>query len=122
MRSARGGLADLFETRLLGLGQVFRHRQELADRRRRALVAVDVVADHVVGVDAGEPAGDAGADVAALGSVAIVAETPHQLGEGVGGPPHLPARLADRHREAEAGQRRTTWKASAGSPPGHEDR
>jgi hypothetical protein len=56
-----------------------------------------VHADHVVGVHPAQVGGDPGADVAALGAVAVVAEPGHQLGEGAGDPI-------------------TRWKASAGSP------
>jgi hypothetical protein len=67
-----------------------------------------------VHVDAGQPVGrlaahrvgDGGAHVAALGDVAGVAETAHQLRAGAGDPADVPADLGRLGGEAVAGQGR----------------
>ena len=61
-------------------------------------------ADQPVGCLASHRVGDAGADVASLGDVAVVAETAHQLGPGPCGPAKVPADLDRLAREAVPGQ------------------
>ena len=62
------------------------------DERRR--VGVHVRADDVLGSTTAERPGDAGADVASLRAVALVAEAAHQLGPGPGDARHVPARVS----------------------------
>ena len=81
-----------------------------------------MIAAHVVGRDAGEPAGDARADVAALGAEALVAETAHQLGERGGGRPiSQPGERSGRKAEAGQGGRQDV-EGLGRSPPCAEDR
>jgi hypothetical protein len=61
---------------------------------------------HVHAVESGDRTGDAGADIAAVRAVAVVAEPSHQLHPGVRGAVHGPARSAERGREGVAGQGR----------------
>src|SRR5204862_6045459 len=65
---------------------------------------VRVDADQPVGCLAAHHVGDAGADVAALGDVAGVAEAVHELGPGSCSPVQVPADLGRLAREAVAGQ------------------
>src|ERR671914_1493667 len=67
-----------------------------------------------VAVEAGEHPDYPRTDVPTLGTVAIVAEAMHQLGEGPGGAGHLPTRLPDGRREPEAGQGRRHDVVSVG--------
>src|SRR5215208_6292042 len=61
--------------------------------------------DDVLGVDAGQHPGDASADVATVGTVALIAEAAHQLGPCPGDARHVPARLSHRNGEPVARQR-----------------
>ena len=61
-------------------------------------------ADQALGRLAAHRVGDAGAHVAALGHVAGVAETAHELGPGPCGPDQVPADLGRLGGEAVAGQ------------------
>ena len=65
-----------------------------------------VDADDVLGVDPAKLGGHERARIAALGAVALIAETLHQLSPGAGHPPCVPARPGQRRREPEAWQRR----------------
>ena len=79
------------------------------DRRRvggRGHQHVHVQAEHVLRVEPADLQGDHRAGVAALGEVAVVAEAAHQLDPGAGDPAVLPAGLAGRAGEAEAGDGR----------------
>src|SRR5215218_7235785 len=64
-------------------------------------------ADDVLGFDAGQHPGDAGADVATVGTVALIAEAAHQLGPCPGYARHVPARLPHRDGEPVARDRRS---------------
>src|SRR5215204_3179220 len=59
----------------------------------------------VLGFDAGQHPGDAGTDVATVGTVALIAEAVHQLGPCPGDPWHVPACLPHRDGEPVARQR-----------------
>src|SRR5215204_4594323 len=61
--------------------------------------------DDVLGIDVGQHPADAGAYVATVGTVALVAEPTHQLGPCSGDARHAPARLPHRDGEPEARQR-----------------
>jgi hypothetical protein len=64
---------------------------------------VHVYADDVVGSYGAQGQGDAGAEVAALGAVPVVAEAVHELGPGGGDPNDVPAAFVGRAGEAVAG-------------------
>src|SRR5215208_46019 len=61
--------------------------------------------EDVFGVNAGQHPGDAGADVATVGTVTLISEAAHQLGPCPGDAWHVPARLAHRDGEPVARQR-----------------
>src|SRR5918997_1942029 len=61
--------------------------------------------DYVLGFDAGQHPGDAGAHVATVGAVALIAEAAHQLRPCPGDARHVPARLPHRDGEPVARQR-----------------
>src|SRR5688500_18382009 len=60
----------------------------------------------MLGFDAGQHPGDASADVATVGTVALIAEAAHQLGPCPGDARHVSARLVHRDGEPVARQRR----------------
>ena len=80
--------------------------EEGGGRRGGQRIGHHVHADHVLAVERGDHAGHAGADVAAVHPVPLVAETAHQLGPGACGAAHRPARRAQRVRERVTGQGR----------------
>ena len=84
---------------LAGFGQHAQVRERVGIRR-------DVGADHRGRRVDPEVAGDAPADVIAMGAVALVAQPAHQLDHRAGGARALPAWLGDGRREPESGQRR----------------
>ena len=63
-------------------------------------------ADQALGCLAAHRVGDAGAHVAALGDIAAIAETAHQLGPGPCGPQQVPADLGRLGGEAVTGHGR----------------
>jgi hypothetical protein len=65
-----------------------------------------VYAGHVFAVEAGDHTGDAGADVAAVHAVAVVAESADQFDPGARGAAHRPAGAGQRGGEGVPGQRR----------------
>jgi hypothetical protein len=77
-------------------------RRHGAVQRRHEQVRVD--ADQTLGCLAAHHVGDAGADVAALGYVAGIAEAAHELAPGPCGAAQVPADLDRLGREAVPGQ------------------
>jgi hypothetical protein len=63
-----------------------------------------VDAGQPIGAQASHRVGDAGADVTALGHVAVVAEPAHELRPGPRGPHEVPADLGRLTGEAVSGQ------------------
>src|SRR5215213_11388778 len=61
--------------------------------------------DYVLGFDAGQHPGDAGADVATVGTIALIAEAAHQLGPCPGDAWDVPTCLPHRDGEPVARQR-----------------
>jgi hypothetical protein len=95
-------------------------RDLVTKKDERCRVGVGVRANDMVRLGAGQHSGNPGPDISALGAVALVTETVHQLGEGSGNAWHGPARFAHGHGKPEAGDRwrhdvkGVTWVAAVG--------